>query len=228
MAAEVYVLEGPDGCGKTYLANKMIEFFKSKGKNVTHVRTPGGTPIGEKLRDIVLDKKNKASPMAAAGLMSASRLDSITKLIEPAYARGDVIIIDRWCLSMFIYQSMQIKHDVETFNKEIQIDRLEQLRQLTTLKYMGAINIVISADDATLDARLKAGGRLGDTFKTKGNAYLLDVRKMYREVIDKPWEYSVSNLVHIDTTNDVTTYDTPPEWLLTKGHTKELLRHLAD
>ena len=97
--------EGPDGSGKSTQINKLSEFFKSKGYEVVLTREPGGTPISEKIRTIILDKENKEMvPMTEALLYAASRAQHVSQVIKPALAAGKVVICDRFVDSSMAYQ----------------------------------------------------------------------------------------------------------------------------
>jgi dTMP kinase len=94
--------EGIDGAGKSTHVEGLAAAFRAAGRNVTLTREPGGTPLAEKLRAIVL-----ADPMDAlteALLIFAARRDHLQQVIEPALAKGDVVICDRFTDATFAYQ----------------------------------------------------------------------------------------------------------------------------
>lgn len=98
-------LEGPDGSGKSTQIQYIDQFFQEKGIKTVFTREPGGTPIGEKLREIILDRKNsEMCDMAEALLYAASRAQHVEEKIKPALLAGDVVICDRFIDSSIAYQ----------------------------------------------------------------------------------------------------------------------------
>lgn len=99
-------LEGGDGAGKSTQIRNIERFFKEKGLVVVHTREPGGTPISEKLRDILLDKDN--SEMSAETEMliyAAARAQHVREFVLPALERGEIVICDRFVDSSVAYQA---------------------------------------------------------------------------------------------------------------------------
>lgn len=98
-------VEGTDGTGKTTQLEHMKEYFITQGRDVLFTREPGGTPISEKIRSIILDKKNKEmDPMTEALLYAASRAQHIAQIIKPALEHGKIVICDRFVDSSIAYQ----------------------------------------------------------------------------------------------------------------------------
>lgn len=98
-------LEGPDGSGKSTQIKKLKHFFEMQGKETIVTREPGGTPISEKIREIILDKENKEmDPMTEALLYAASRAQHVAQIIRPALERGATVICDRFLDSSMAYQ----------------------------------------------------------------------------------------------------------------------------
>lgn len=94
--------EGIDGAGKSSHLAFVAEFLRARGKIVITSREPGGTPLGEKLRDLLLHETMHLETEAL--LMFASRREHMAQLIEPALARGDWVISDRFSDASFAYQ----------------------------------------------------------------------------------------------------------------------------
>lgn len=98
-------LEGPDGSGKSTQIEYLREYFHGKGIETVLTREPGGTEIGEKLRDIILDKGNcEMCDMTEALLYAASRAQHVNQLIKPALEAGKVVVCDRFIDSSIAYQ----------------------------------------------------------------------------------------------------------------------------
>lgn len=98
-------LEGPEGSGKTSVSKMLIKELEKRGYPVVFTREPGGTPIAEEIRDIILDKKNTAlDPRAEALLYAASRRQHLVEKIWPALKEGKIVICDRFLDSSLAYQ----------------------------------------------------------------------------------------------------------------------------
>ena len=98
-------IEGPDGSGKSTQIQYMKEFFSEQGLTCLFTREPGGTLIGEKLRDIILDKENaEMCDMAETLLYAAARAQHVEELIKPALAEGTIVVCDRFIDSSMAYQ----------------------------------------------------------------------------------------------------------------------------
>ncbi|MDD5364739.1 MAG: dTMP kinase [Gallionellaceae bacterium] len=95
-------LEGVDGAGKSSHVEWLAAHFRSLGRSVLFTREPGGTPLGEKLRDIVLH--DAMHPETEALIMFAARREHVEQVIHPALARGEVVISDRFTDASFAYQ----------------------------------------------------------------------------------------------------------------------------
>lgn len=97
--------EGPDGSGKTTQIQLLAEYCKEKGLKTIATREPGGTPISEKIREIILDNRNKEmAPAAEALLYAASRAQLVDQVIKPALEEGTIVLSDRFMDSSIAYQ----------------------------------------------------------------------------------------------------------------------------
>ena len=104
--------EGIDGAGKSTHIESVADLFRAQGRVVTVTREPGGTPLAEKLRALVLN--DAMDPMTEALLVFAARRDHLQTLIEPALARGDVVLCDRFTDATFAYQGAGRGFDLTT------------------------------------------------------------------------------------------------------------------
>ena len=95
--------EGIDGAGKSTHIGFVTEFLRARGKNVVSTREPGGTPLGEKLRELLLHEKMHLETEAL--LMFASRREHIAQVIAPQMALGNWVLSDRFTDASFAYQS---------------------------------------------------------------------------------------------------------------------------
>src|SRR5687768_6421771 len=98
------VFEGPEGAGKTTQLRLTAEWLSAAGHTVLAVREPGGTPLGDEIRRLLLDPGSDIAPRAEALLFMASRAQLMERSVVPALARGDVVLLDRFFLSTYAYQ----------------------------------------------------------------------------------------------------------------------------
>lgn len=97
--------EGPEGSGKTSVANEICRKLEALGYGILRTREPGGTPIAEEIRDILLNKKNGVlDPRAEALLFAASRRQHLVEKVWPALNEGKIVICDRFLDSSLAYQ----------------------------------------------------------------------------------------------------------------------------
>lgn len=98
--------EGGDGSGKSTQIQILREFLEERGYDVILTREPGGTPISEKIRSIILDKANsEMDDMTEALLYAAARAQLVSQIIRPALEEGKVVICDRFVDSSLAYQA---------------------------------------------------------------------------------------------------------------------------
>jgi dTMP kinase len=95
-------LEGIDGAGKSSHLDALEALFRAQGREVVRTREPGGTPLAETLRGLILEKP--MDPMTESLLVFAARRDHIVQVIGPALVRGDVVLCDRFTDATFAYQ----------------------------------------------------------------------------------------------------------------------------
>ena len=99
-------IEGPDGSGKSTQIDYIREYLDRLGVETIFTREPGGTPISEKIRAVILDKNNsEMDPMTEAFLYAASRAQHVAQLIGPALERGKTVVCDRFLDSSIVYQA---------------------------------------------------------------------------------------------------------------------------
>lgn len=98
------VFEGFEGAGKTTQLRLLTERLRNDGMEVLSLREPGGTQFGDSIRGILLDPSQKIAPATEALLFMASRAELVPQQIDPALARGVVVLMDRFFLSTYAYQ----------------------------------------------------------------------------------------------------------------------------
>ena len=98
-------IEGPEGSGKTTATNKVIEELLKRGYDVVRTREPGGTPISEQIRNVILDKENTMmDPRTEALLYAAARRQHLVEKVWPLTKEGKIVICDRYIDSSLAYQ----------------------------------------------------------------------------------------------------------------------------
>lgn len=121
MSGLFIVIEGPDGSGKTTQIKLISEYLKNKGYDIMLTREPGGTRIGEDIREIILDNENiEMSYVAEALLYAASRAQHVYEKIIPAIREDKVVICDRFIYSSLVYQGV---------GRELGIEKVKEINE---------------------------------------------------------------------------------------------------
>lgn len=108
-------LEGPEGSGKTSQLPALAEFLRASGHDVVLTREPGGTPVGDQIREILMNLQNVSIiPRTEILLFLAARAQHVEELIRPALAAGKVVLCDRYGDSTLAYQGFGHKTDLGT------------------------------------------------------------------------------------------------------------------
>ena len=98
------VFEGAEGVGKSTQLRRLASWLESGGRVVHALREPGGTPLGDEIRRLLLDPASDITPRAEALLFMASRAQLVETLVRPALDAGHVVLLDRFFLSTYAYQ----------------------------------------------------------------------------------------------------------------------------
>jgi dTMP kinase len=109
--------EGIEGSGKTTHAKLLADHLRAKGHNVIETAEPGGTKIGEKIRELLLAPGNQMDPMAELLLYYSSRVQHVKEVIYPAIADNNIVITDRFTDSTVAYQGYARGIDLDLINK---------------------------------------------------------------------------------------------------------------
>lgn len=125
MAGFFIVFEGPDGSGKTTQARLLAEYLTNlqPKRQVIMVEEPGGTPIGDEIRKILLHKERRIAPLAELFLYEASRSQLVREIIKPALVSGKIVIADRYSMSSLAYQG---------YGRGIDLKFIEELNRAAT------------------------------------------------------------------------------------------------
>ena len=106
--------EGPEGCGKSTQLRHLSAFLEERGYDVLTTREPGGTPIGDRVRAILLDPKHlEMTPQTEFLLFSAARAQHVAQVIRPHLAQGGIVLCDRYADSSLAYQGYGHQLDLE-------------------------------------------------------------------------------------------------------------------
>lgn len=97
-------LDGLDGGGKSTQCRRLADWLRRQGRAVVEAVDPGGTPLGQELRQLLLSGRHHLDPACEALLFMASRAQLVAEVIRPALARGDIVLSDRFLLANVVYQ----------------------------------------------------------------------------------------------------------------------------
>jgi dTMP kinase len=177
--------EGPEGCGKTTQLRLLASYLEERGYRVLQTREPGGTPIGDRVRAILLDSAHTAMQLSCEFLLfSASRAQLVEQVIRPHLAMGDIVLCDRYADSSLAYQGYG--HQLDSPASSPGRD-LEALRIITRFATGGLVPDLTLYLDVPVDVGLqrKAGGKSGDwnRIEEKELAYHQRVRAGYLAMI---------------------------------------------
>ncbi len=167
--------EGIDGAGKSTHIEGLAQAFRAAGRTVTLTREPGGTPLAEKLRTLVLNDPMDA--LTEALLVFAARRDHLQQLIEPALARGDVVLCDRFTDATFAYQGGGRGYDLQVLRV---LEGWVQTPPGGTALRQPALTIWFDLDPAIAAQRL-AGARVPDKFEAQPVAFFRRVADGYAQ-----------------------------------------------
>ena len=183
--------EGIDGAGKSTHIEALAGAFRAAGRTVVLTREPGGTPLAEKIRALVLHEP--MGPLTEALLMFAARRDHIEQVIAPALARGEVVLCDRFTDATFAYQGGGRGFDWDSLSK---LELLAQDRQApeANLAHKDLLqpNLTIWFDlPPAVAAERLAGARVPDRFESQPAAFFDAVRAGYaRRAAEAPARFA--------------------------------------
>jgi dTMP kinase len=166
--------EGIDGAGKSTHIDSVAALFRQAGRAVVLTREPGGTPLSEKLRELVLHEPMNA--LTEALLMFAARREHLVQVIEPALARGDVVLCDRFTDATFAYQGGGRGFDWQV------LGQLERMVQQTPEGMLRQPDLTVWFDlDPAIAAERLASARVPDKFESQPADFFAAVRAGYAQ-----------------------------------------------
>ncbi|HEX6506851.1 MAG TPA: dTMP kinase [Chloroflexota bacterium] len=173
MSGLFLAFEGPDGSGKSTQAQMLASALRARGHSVVETREPGGTPVGEMIRPIILNTPMTARSMAF--LLSASRAQLIDDVIEPALNEGHIVIADRFADSTMAYQA---------YGMRLAIDDIRELTRIATRDIAPRMKIYVDVPvELGLERTATRGSR--NLLDSEDLAFHRRVRDGYLELIQQ-------------------------------------------
>ena len=167
MNSNYIAFEGIDGSGKTSLIENLSTILDSQNKKHIIVREPGGTSVGEGIRELLLSHDYNVEPTSEALLMSASRAQLIQEIVKPAINNGQLVITDRSAYSSVAYQGV---------GRDIGYQKIDELNDLAIDRFWPEKVILLDIDPKISLSRQKIADRIGsgevDFFQKVRSGYL--------------------------------------------------------
>ncbi len=180
LSGKFIVIDGPDGCGKTTQTKLLVDWLKEQGIAVETFREPGGTAIGEKIRQVLLNPEHIAMSTAAEVMLyMAARVQLWNEKIAPALEENKCVILDRWLSSTCAYQG---------FAGGFGIDKVIKIARDCLERPWPDLTIILDIDLETASQRLK---RDLDRMEQKGDGYHQRVRKGFLELARRQENFAV-------------------------------------
>jgi dTMP kinase len=161
--------EGVDGSGKSTQARLLAERLRAEGRDVVGTREPGGTAIGERVRELLLHSDHVA-PWAEATLFSAARAQLVDEVIRPALARGADVVCDRYIDSSLAYQGLA---------RGLGVERVLDVNLAVTGSLLPDRTFLLLVPGEVAAQRR---GRSPDRIEREGNEFAAEVDRAYREL----------------------------------------------
>jgi dTMP kinase len=160
--------EGLDGSGKTTQAERLAEALRAEGREVVSTREPGGTPLGEQVRELLLSGRDM-SAWAEAALFAAARAELVERVIAPALEAGRAVVCDRYIDSSLAYQGIA---------RELGVERVLELNLPAMRGLLPDRTFLVLVDPATAAARAPSSDRI----EREGDDFHRTVDRAYREL----------------------------------------------
>ena len=178
-------LEGGEGAGKSVQVSALARCLESSGRTVCRTREPGGTALGERLRDIALGLASDGGspdldPLSETLLFIAARAELVATVIAPALSRGEVVVCDRFADSTLAYQGS---------GRGIALDSIERLNEIATRPSGSGEglrpDLTVLLDLPAADGLARAGKDGGDRFERETLDFHERVRACYRTLAER-------------------------------------------
>jgi len=174
------VLEGAEGAGKTTQIRLLAERLTTAGISCIAVREPGGTPVGDDIREILLHPEQEITAATEALLFMASRAELIAREILPSFAGGRVVLMDRFFLSTYAYQ---------IFGRGLPEDEIRAANRLATGGLVPDITLLIDVPLVEGLGRADARGAR-DRMERADDEFHARVGNAFRQFADPKWQHS--------------------------------------
>lgn len=161
--------EGVDGSGKTTQTRLLAEQLRAEGREVVETREPGGTPLGERIRELLLQSE-RVAPWAETTLFAAARAQLVADVIRPALAGGADVVCDRYIDSSLAYQGLA---------RGLGVDRVLELNLLVTGGLLPDRTFLI---DIPVEEAARRTGSRPDRIEREGQGFAARVDQAYREL----------------------------------------------
>ena len=172
------VLEGPEGAGKTTQVRLLSHLLEREGRSILTLREPGGTPLGDSIRTILLDSPGDMTPAAEALLFMASRAEIIARRVDPALDAGVIVLMDRFFLSTYAYQIA---------GRGLDESDVRAANELATGGRRPDLNLVIDIPPSEGLARAAMRGS-HDRMERSGQEFHARVSKAFTEFASDDWQ----------------------------------------
>jgi dTMP kinase len=164
--------EGVDGSGKSTQAELLVAWLRERGRTVVSTREPGGTPLGEGVRALVLHG-DQMVPWAEAALFAAARAELVAEIVRPALDRGEDVVVDRYLDSSVAYQGIA---------RGLGADSVRDLSLAVTGGLLPVRTFVLAVDPD--DARVR-GGDVRDRIEREASDFMRTVDAAYRSLAER-------------------------------------------
>lgn len=169
--------EGGDGAGKSTQAAELAAALESRGLSVLRTREPGGTPIGEKLRSLVLDHGHgHIDARTEALIFAASRAAHASQVILPALERGEIVLTDRYIDSSVAYQGA---------GRELGTAAVRKLNHWATSGLQPDLTVLLDVDPAVGRLRRTAGDATEDRLESEADEFHAKIRAAFLELAEE-------------------------------------------
>ena len=175
MTALFITFEGIDGVGKSTQANMLQEYLEQLGHEVVRTLEPGGTELGQEIRQLLLHRKGEVAPRAEALLFSADRAHHVETKIRPALAAGKVVISDRYFDSSVAYQGA---------GRELSMQEVRQVNLWAVGGLLPNLTILLDLDAASARARRSSTGEAPDRIEREKIEYFEATRQAFLQLAE--------------------------------------------
>jgi dTMP kinase len=164
-------IEGIEGSGKSTLLYGLDAWLRSHGRDVLVTREPGGTPLGDAIRRVFLDRATLVTPLAEALLLNAARAQHVSEIIRPALTAGTIVLCDRFTDSTIAYQG---------YGRGVDLDTLRVLARAATAGLEPDLTLLIDVPVSV--SRRRIAGRPSDRLEAEGDGFHERVRAGFQAI----------------------------------------------